>query len=291
MQESLAVALAAAKARIYDVAIPREMLRYVAARVAEHDVKSMRADLAVLRASRAHAAFDGVDAITPAHVEAVLPLALAHRMAAKPRSRTPPPSPQRSNDQPRQNDQQSSDGSLPDRVFDAAPVAAPQLTVDLTGDRAGHPGGDSGLLVGPIVATRRSETPHELDLRPSLLHAVTHSGVARLRAEDLQERVRAPQTSTRFILIVDSSGSHAIHDRMRLVKGTVSGLLEASHGRHDEVVVIACRGARLTCSSSQRRLAKTPTARSRTSPPAAEPRLRTGSSSQRATSPTTPWPC
>ena len=30
---------------------------------------------------------------------------------------------------------------------------------------------------------------------------------------------------------------------MRLVKGAVSGLLEASHGRHDEVVVIACRGA------------------------------------------------
>ncbi len=29
---------------------------------------------------------------------------------------------------------------------------------------------------------------------------------------------------------------------MRLVKGAVSGLLEASHGRHDEVVVIACRG-------------------------------------------------
>jgi magnesium chelatase subunit D len=30
---------------------------------------------------------------------------------------------------------------------------------------------------------------------------------------------------------------------MRLVKGTVSGVLDASHGRHDEVVLIACRGA------------------------------------------------
>ena len=76
-----------------------------------------------------------------------------------------------------------------------------------------------------------------------VVHAVTHSGTARLRVEDLHEPVRAPRASTRFILIVDSSGSHAIHDRMRLVKGAVSGLLEASHGRHDEVVVIACRGA------------------------------------------------
>ena len=46
------------------VAIPREMLHYVATRVAEHDVRSLRADLAVVRASRAHAAFDGAEAVT-----------------------------------------------------------------------------------------------------------------------------------------------------------------------------------------------------------------------------------
>ncbi len=241
-QRSLASALAAAKARIDEIAIPRDMLQYVAVRVAEHDVKSLRADLAVVRAGRAHAAFDGAEAVTAAHVEAVLPLALAHRMSAKPRSRTPPPSPQRSTDQSRQNDQQPSDASLPERVFEAVSVAAPQLTVEHPGHRAGRADGDSGLLVGPIVATRRSDTPRELDLRSSLLHAVTLTGAAQLRDEDLHERVRAPRASTRFILIVDSSGSHAIHDRMRLVKGTVSGLLEASHGRHDEVVVIACRG-------------------------------------------------
>jgi magnesium chelatase subunit D len=61
--------------------------------------------------------------------------------------------------------------------------------------------------------------------------------------EDLHERVRAPQVGTRYIFVVDSSGSHAVHDRMRLVKGAVTGLLEASQGRHDEIVVITCRGA------------------------------------------------
>jgi magnesium chelatase subunit D len=242
-QESVASALAVAKARIASVAVPREMLHYVATRVAEHEVRSLRADLAVVRASRAHAALDAAQAVTTAHVEAVLPLALAHRRPARPRSRTPPPPPQRSDNQSRQNDQQPSDGSTPERVFEAASVVAPQLTLEHTGHRAGRAGGDSGPSVGAIVATRRSDTPRELDLRPSLLHAVTDTGVARLRVEDLHERVRAPRTSTRFILIVDSSGSHAIQDRMRLVKGAVSGLLEASHGRHDEVVVIACRGA------------------------------------------------
>lgn len=242
-QESVAAALAVAKTRIASVAVPREMLHYVAVRVAEHDVQSLRADLAVVRASCAHAALDGAQAVTAVHVETVLPLALAHRTPAKSRSRTPPPSPQRSDDQSRQTDQQPSDGSPPDRVFEAESVVVPQLTVEHAGHRTGRVGGDSGPSVGPIVATRRSETPRELDLRPSLVHAVTHTGVARIRVEDLHERVRAPRASTRFILIVDSSGSHAIQDRMRLVKGAVGGLLEASHGRHDEVVVIACRGA------------------------------------------------
>ncbi len=242
MQESVASILAAAKARIANVAISREMLSYVAMRVAEHDVKSLRADLAVVRASRAHAAFDGVEVVTAVHVETVLPLALAHRMPARPRSRTPPPAPQRSEDQSRQSDQQPSDGP-PERVFEPMSVVVPRLTVEHAGDRAGRTGGDSGPSVGPIVTTRRSDTPHELALRPSLLHAVTHTGAARLRVEDLHEQVRTPKTSTRFILIVDSSGSHAVQDRMRLVKGTVSGLLDAAYGRHDEVVVIACRGA------------------------------------------------
>jgi len=164
-------------------------------------------------------------------------------MAGKPRPRTPPSSPQRSDDQSRQNDQQPSDGSPPERVFDAVSVAAPQVTIEHLGHRAVRAGGDSGPAVGPIVASRRSDTPRELDLRPSLLHAVTHTGQARLRVGDLHERVRVPLASTRFILIVDSSGSHAIQDRMRLVKGVASGLLDASHGRHDEIVVIGCRGA------------------------------------------------
>ncbi|MEQ1913318.1 MAG: VWA domain-containing protein, partial [Vicinamibacterales bacterium] len=225
------------------MAVPREMLHYVAMRVAEHDVQSLRADLAVVRASRAHAAFDGAEAVTAVHVETVLPLALAHRTPAKSRSRTPPPSPQRSDDQSRQNDQQPTEERARERVFETTSVAAPQLTVEHAGHRTGRAAGDSGPVVGPIVASRRSDTPREMDLRPSLIHAVTHTGVARIRVEDLHERVRTPRASTRFILIVDSSGSHAIQDRMRLVKGAVSGLLEASHGRHDEVVVITCRGA------------------------------------------------
>jgi magnesium chelatase subunit D len=62
-------------------------------------------------------------------------------------------------------------------------------------------------------------------------------------SDDLHERRRAPIAGTRYLFVVDSSGSHAVQERMRVVKGAVNGLLDSAHGRHDEIVVIGCRGA------------------------------------------------
>jgi magnesium chelatase subunit D len=76
-----------------------------------------------------------------------------------------------------------------------------------------------------------------------MLHMVTRGGAADVADDDLHERLRAPRGRTRYIFVVDSSGSHAVQERMRAVKGTVKGLLDTGRRRHDEVVVIACRGA------------------------------------------------
>ena len=59
-QLSVAGKLASARGRLTSVRLHREVLQYVATRVAEHDVRSLRADLAAVRASRAHAALDGI---------------------------------------------------------------------------------------------------------------------------------------------------------------------------------------------------------------------------------------
>jgi len=93
-----------------------------------------------------------------------------------------------------------------------------------------------------VVGARRTESPHELDPRATLVHAVANARGAAIAADDLHERVRAPIAGTRFLFIVDSSGSHAVQERMSLVKGAVNGLLDSTYGRRDEVVVIACRG-------------------------------------------------
>ncbi len=47
---------------------------------------------------------------------------------------------------------------------------------------------------GPVVGTRRTESPAELDLRATLNHAVLETGVVQPRISDLPERVRKPKT-------------------------------------------------------------------------------------------------
>ena len=236
----LSARLATAKARASSVTVSRAMLQHIASRVADYAIPSLRADLAVVRASRALAALEGAPAVKADHVEAVLPLALAHR--AKDRPRPPAQPPQREQSQPQSPEDKNGRSDTSERVFSAANIGAPPIVVEHTQSRSGQ-SARSTASAGPAIRARQTVDPRELDVRPSLLHAVTHTGAARMRADDLHEKVRQPQAGTRFIFVVDSSGSHAVQDRMRLVKGAVGGLLAESAGRHDEVVVISCRGA------------------------------------------------
>jgi magnesium chelatase subunit D len=100
----------------------------------------------------------------------------------------------------------------------------------------------SGNNTGSIVGNRRAENPTELDLRATLNHAVLETGVMQPCVSDLHERVRKPKTGTRYLFVIDSSGSHAAQERMRLVKGAAAGLLARSFKKDDEVAMIVFRG-------------------------------------------------
>jgi magnesium chelatase subunit D len=95
---------------------------------------------------------------------------------------------------------------------------------------------------GIVIRSRRSDDPVELDGRGSIIRAVVQTGSPIPRREDLHEQLREPHSGTRFLFVVDSSGSHGVKDRMRLVKGAVTGLLKASCRPRDEVCVVAFRG-------------------------------------------------
>jgi magnesium chelatase subunit D len=226
-QEHLSERLAAARRNVGSVVCPGGILDLISETVLEHNVASLRADLAILRASIAHAALDGSDVVLEEHVQAVLPLALVHRAKPTPPNRPPAP--------PQKQSQSERTDSAPmgERVFASKSVDAPRL-------EANH---KQGNLRGPVVAIRRNDQPVELDTRTTVTRSLARTGQAVPAREDLQERVREPKIKTRFLFVVDSSGSHAARDRMRTVKGAVIGLLAASSQRRDEVALIAFRGA------------------------------------------------
>jgi magnesium chelatase subunit D len=234
----------AARARLPFVQLSSAMLDRISTIVCELGVVSLRADLAIARASSAQAALLGCESVLEEHIDAVLPLALAHRTGRPPRlpqAPLPPPPPSQKHEPPDAGDGKDAGGAV-ERRFSSQPIRVPEVSWSADDGASGANGARKGLAPGPVVRARRAERPSELDVRASVLESVAQTGQARPRLQDLYEKVREPLVGARFLFVVDSSGSHAARDRMRAVKGAVVGLVERSLRRRDEVAVIVFRG-------------------------------------------------
>jgi magnesium chelatase subunit D len=272
-QTSLQAQILAARASHGRVVCPSEMMEYATAAVCDHGIRSMRADLAVVRSAVACAALHNEACVEARHIDAVLPLVLAHRRTEGRRSPAPPPPPARppqatlageqenpelenpaqenpaqespAQDSPEQENTnaQHSSPHFEERIFTPAELKTLAFELQFSGAAA-----SSGSAMaeacnrGPVIGTRRTELPTELDVRATLSHSLRETGVVQPRMTDLHERVRQPQTGTRYLFVIDSSGSHAAQQRMRLVKGAIAAVLKLSFKRGDEVVMIAFRG-------------------------------------------------
>jgi magnesium chelatase subunit D len=235
--------IVAARAALQAVRCSSTTLDYISAIVCKHGVISLRADLAIARASCAQAALLGDEEVTEEHIDTVLPLALTHRLARSsqrpPLPKTPPsPSPET----PLPIGESEKTDQMIEQRFTSLPVSAPELRWTADDGKSGATEARRGKAPGPVVRNRRSEQPAELDLRSSVLETVVRTGQVTPRVQDLYEKVREPVVGSRFLFVVDSSGSHAARERMRAVKGAVAGLIERSLRRRDEVAVIAFRG-------------------------------------------------
>jgi magnesium chelatase subunit D len=269
-QEALIGTLARARAALPDLLFPPELLTGVAEAVCRHGVTSLRADLALVRAARAHAALNGQPEVTPSDIEAVLPLVLAHRIPSggqppqmppppqtQPPSQAPPSPPPESPPQVSTGEEPSSGGPaengpaeadpagapepVQERVFVAEQRSAPRLTV-AAGAQAGRRASQAGEGRGRVVRSVPDPQPRELDLRASLTGALTRSGTGSLTTADLRGRVREAVRGRHLTLLIDASGSHAQQGRMRAVKGAALELL-GTLGNTDTAAVIAFRGA------------------------------------------------
>lgn len=255
-QDVLARDLRRARGALASIAVPDELLDFVSQQVCAHGVRSLRADLAIVRASRALAALEGVIVVTSDHIARVLPLALRHRVPHASRLPEASPPPSHSSSTSSESDSHASDGSGADgdAMFAPLPIAMPRIVSPGRSDAPGRapalpPSAASSASAaaatrrGPAIGARRAEEPRELDVRASVVHAIGHTGSARPRRDDLHEVVRKPVGGRRYLFAIDASGSQAAHQRMRVVKGAVEGLLGNTVRRGDEVAIIAFRAS------------------------------------------------
>ena len=229
--------IAGARKRLHSIVCAREILGQISATICERGVRSLRADLAAMRASAAYAALLGEQEVQSYHVETVLPLVLAHRVRDKGQSSSPPSPPK----QP-----PPAEGTAPgamERIFTPKELTTPTITAAFEAQTTrGSSQSAPADNRGPLVGTRRTESPAELDLRATLNHALLETGSVQPRIADLHERVRKPKAGIRYLFVIDSSGSHAAQERMRLVKGAATALLNRSFRMNDEVAMIVFRG-------------------------------------------------
>jgi magnesium chelatase subunit D len=233
----------AARGRLASVRCSSAMLERISTLVCELGVVSLRADLAIARASSAQAALLGSADVTEDHIDAVLPLALNHRAThAPPPPRPPQPPPPNRAETPEPPTSRGEDEEMGERRFSSTSIKTPELRWMVDDGRSGAAAAKRGQAPGPVTRARKSESPVELDLRSSVRAAIAGTGQSTPRIEDLYEKVREPLVGSRYLFVVDSSGSHAARERMRAVKGAVVGLVERSLRRRDEVAVIVFRG-------------------------------------------------
>ena len=247
-EEQLREQVRNARERRTQVICAKEILTKICEAVCEAGVRSLRADLAAVRASSAYAALIGDKSVSKDHVSTVLPLVLAHRGNDRPRPpahrpKTPTPKSDGSPLNPPPAESQTDEGNQLARVFSPKVVdTSPQIPVSDHASKRGASAPASLSRQGSVVGTRRTETPTELDLRATLNHSLIETGNLLPKLSNVHERIRNPGSGTRYLIVIDSSGSHAIQQRMRLVKGVANDILSRSFRNGDEVAIIVFRG-------------------------------------------------
>ena len=238
-QARLRDAVTSARAILPQVRTSTALLRDISSMVTGAGIRSLRADLAVLRASAAHAALDGRRENSTEDVEAVLRFALHHRRSCDANAPPPPPNTTRpetkSDPSPAKDDAVDGHAETEERIFPVDRREAPELRL-----KARIPAEDAISRRGSAPV---SSEANRVNVLGSFTQSFRNTGTASLVREHLVFRTPREESGVRFLFVIDASGSQGAHQRMRAVKGAVAGLLETSVHRHDEVAVISFRGA------------------------------------------------
>lgn len=229
-----------AREQVAAIGLDGPLLEHVTELCHAAGVEGVRADLAMLRAARALAAWHDRDAITNEDVAAVAELALAHR---RPPRRAPeprgggggPPAPARSSGAASPDvtggiTALGQHGSLPPQpVRPAAPRAFPDgLFAPASGRRAS--------------ALRRGKAPRALRPFGAIDWFKTLSGPRPLTRDKLRRRHRRAPLHELWVVAIDCSSSMLHHRGLALAKSVARSLKAGAQKRGAQLALLSFRG-------------------------------------------------
>lgn len=227
-QSRLRQIIASARQRLHAVALDNAVLMSMAEKITAAGVRSLRADLAAIRGCVALAALEERDVVTGEDVDRVLPLVLLHRATRPHDSQAQPPAAPPAEQSDGANRKQQPDGA---RVFTPETRSTPRLYAVLAGGTAESP------------KPPGTPDPGRVDVFASLQSSARNTGAVALRPDYITHPKSQMRAGTRYVFVVDCSGSQAAKQRMRAVKGVALALIRQSFIDGDEVAVISFRGA------------------------------------------------
>jgi magnesium chelatase subunit D len=257
-EEQLRARILDARSRLPHLQVTDAHLAEVTKLALQHHAAGMRADLAMVKAARALAAWEGATSIRSADIERAAALALVHRSRhgyPPERGRAAPGLvPSASDRHPGHAavqaipDLPSPPRAEPPEAPSAPATARPvSLLTDVVNERRAGRRGQEGAVPRRAVGAIPFELTGTLALEKTLVSAaqrgarLTPSGVS-LAASDLRQHDRRSRGRSHVLFLVDSSGSMTVRHRLDIAKGAAAGLLSSSRQQRDEVALMTFRG-------------------------------------------------
>ena len=224
-----------------------ELIRAMAELCLRLQIVGHRGELALLRASKALAAFEGRQCVTQDDLRTVATMALAHRLRRDLHGDMDPAVRIRhALENPDQQPLSRPDGSG-SVVLPSAPAPLLRGICDVPEPARTGPGlprKKDASVMARRHGNERIALPATVRAAAPLQHVRAPAGeTLRIRIEpgDLRYRKIRPEARVLLIFVIDASGSMARH-RIREAKGAVERLLREAYTRRHKVAVIAFRG-------------------------------------------------
>lgn len=269
-EADLAARIHAARGRLPQVQLPYDLRREVASLAIRLCLHGHRADLTIVKAARALAAWEGRDEVVFDDVQTAVDLALPHRFRGAQRSPVMQgilrPSEEEMARLRRQMEKESEDGHDPYEALRKAREATRRIARDreqfdrlrlrLLPDRVERDcvgrrtPSQVGVKRGRYTRSRPQAEITDLALDATVRAAApyqrqrgrTDGGALRLRPTDLRQKRREHKASNLFVFVVDGSGSVMDQERMSATKGAVLTFLESAYQKRDRVALVVFQG-------------------------------------------------